>query len=194
MAMQQCPNCGKMISTDARACPSCGKHFHGIAIFGSRVGCGSMVLILIFLVGVTSAIREIIEKEKGASVAAPNGEQSGNQPPGKPLPIPAYNVRYDGLKYAHEAVLKELGSPSVAEFEPAGKAAFGAISEEELEIHGYVITKWKMNRMAKINYIVRMQYRDRAWSFLASHLEEDAGWRAKSRRSPLRQLANPPMY
>lgn len=106
MALKPCKECGKEISTEAKACPHCGKKNPTSAAGLSRGAIGFLVLIIVI------AFAAAIEKndaptpapETPAAIAAEKAHDS-------------INLQLEVAKQmCHDAAMKSLKSPATAQF------------------------------------------------------------------------------
>jgi len=61
MALIECKECGKQISSDAKSCPDCGKQLSKITLFGCMIALlGIVVAILVSVFGI-AAIEDMLK-------------------------------------------------------------------------------------------------------------------------------------
>lgn len=63
MALKACKECGKEISSDAKACPHCGKKTN-------HLGCGSVVVIVLFIFFMIGMIISAVKDDAPSSTAS----------------------------------------------------------------------------------------------------------------------------
>lgn len=108
MAMTACKECGKQVSTEARACPHCGAA--APAKKKARGGIGKWLLI-VFAIGLVATI--LPKKDKVAASSAPPRVQAQAAPRAaikaeKVLPPECKIAKKDGTLDARECDLEEL--------------------------------------------------------------------------------------
>ncbi len=136
MAMIQCKECGKEISSDARVCPHCGKKRY-------RWGVGK---ILLAAFGVAVIIGAVI---------------SSLQQPGTPKAKVKENIctAIDAVTVAQGFIKKQLLAPATAHFQDVDRAASARIGSKkncEWEVQTYVDAQNAFGAKLRAHYDVKL--------------------------------------